>query len=205
MQFAIDECYLPATVTAAPMTDEEFTAFCSGYPDYFIEMTAEGEIEIMPPNFSLTGWRNQKINTQLDMWASRDHKGAATEASAGFVLPSGARRSPDAAWTKKERLRALSPKSWKGYWHLCPDFVIELRSQSDRLPKLRNKMREWIENGAQLAWLIDPERHVVEVYRPDREAEILIDPASVAGEGPVDGFVLELKLVWNPLGETAEP
>ncbi len=201
MQFAIDECYLPATVTAAPMTDEEFAEFCSAYPDYFIEMTAEGEILIMPPNFSLTGWRNQKINTQLDTWASRDGRGAATEASGGFVLPSGARRSPDAAWTQKDRLRALTLRSWKGYWHLCPDFVIELRSQTDRLPKLRDKMREWIDNGAQLAWLVDPERHAVEVYRPGREPEILMDPERVLGEGPVEGFVLETKAVWDPLAD----
>ena len=201
MQFAIDECYLPATVTAAPMTDEEFTEFCSAYPDYFIEMTAEGEILIMPPAFSLTGWRNQMINVQLVSWAIRDGRGAATEASSGFLLPSGARRSPDAAWTQKDRLRALTSRSWKGYWHLSPDFVIELRSQTDRLPKLRDKMREWIDNGAQLGWLVDPERHAVEVYRPGREPEILIDPERVLGEGPVDGFVLETKAVWDPLGD----
>ncbi len=201
MQFAIDECYLPATVTAAPMTDEEFTAFCSGYPDYFVEMTAEGEIEIMPPNFSLTGSRHQEINLQLMLWARINRKGFATDAAAGFRLPNGARRSPDAAWTSKERVHSLEGAGEYGYWHLAPDFVIELRSKTDRLPKLRAKMREWTENGCQLGWLIDPERRAVEVYRPDREAEMLTDPERVAGEGPVEGFVLELKLVWNPLSE----
>ncbi len=202
MQFAIDECYLPATVTAAPMTDEEFTAFCSGYPDYFIEMTAEGEIEIITPNFSLTGSRHQEINWQLMQWARLDRKGFVTDAAAGFRLPNGARRSPDAAWISRERLRSLQGTAQQGYWHLAPDFLIELRSETDRLPKLRSKMREWLENGCQLAFLIDPERRAVEVYRLGREeAEILIDPASVAGEGPVNGFVLELKLVWDPLGD----
>ena len=119
------------------MTDGEFTAFCSGYPDYFIEITAGGEIEIVPPNFSLTGWRNQMINTQWGTWAIRDGKGAATEASGGFVLQSGARRSPDAAWTEKARLRELDSESWVGYWHVAPDFLIELGSETDRLPKLR--------------------------------------------------------------------
>lgn len=201
MQFAIDECYLPATVTAAPMTDEEFAEFCSAYPDYFIEMTAEGEILIMPPNFSLTGARHQEINLQLMQWAKRERKGFVTDAAAGFRLPNGARRSPDAAWTRRDRILSLSAKSQKGYWHFSPDFVIELRSQTDRLPKLRDKMREWIDNGAQLAWLVDPERHAVEVYRPGREPEILMDPERVLGEGPVEGFVLETKAVWDPLAD----
>ena len=201
MQFAIDECYLPATVTAAPMTDEEFTAFCSGYPDYFIEMTAEGEIEIMPSNFSLTGSRHAEINWQLKQWARLHREGLVTDAAAGFRLPNGARRSPDVAWTSKQRVRSQQGAGERGYWHLAPDFVIELRSQTDRLPKLRAKMREWIENGCHMAWLIDPERRAVEVYRPGHEAKILTDPVSVTGEGPVGGFLLELRLVWNPLSE----
>ena len=199
MQLAIDEAYLPATLTASPMTDEEFTAFCGAYPGYFIEMGADGEISIMPPNYSLTGWRNQKINTQLDNWASTDGRGAATEASTGFVLPNGARRSPDAAWTGKERILALDPASREAYWRLCPDFAIEFKSKTDRLSTLRAKMREWIGNGAHLAWLIDPEERTVEIYRPSGDPELLVAAESVAGEGPVQGFVLDLRPVWDPL------
>lgn len=199
MTLVIDEAFLPATLTASPMTDEEFAEFCAQYADYNVEMTADGEILIMPPNFSLTGMRNQKIGSQLENWASRDQRGAVTEASSGFVLPNGARRAPDAAWTQKAHIRALDSTSLNGFWHLCPDFVIELRSQSDRLAVLREKMEEWIENGAKLAWLIDPERHAVEIYRPRREPEILSGIDRIAGEQPVEGFELDLRPVWDPL------
>jgi Uma2 family endonuclease len=200
MQLAIDEAYLPAKLTAAPMTDEEFVEFCAHYPDYFIETTAEGEIVIMPPNYSLTAMRNHEIGRQLGNWTILDGRGAATDASGGFVLPNGARRAPDAAWTLKSRLPGSTPKGLSGFWHLCPDFVIELRSPTDRLRVLRAKMQEWVDNGAQVAWMIDPERETVEIYRPGREPESRSGAASVAGEGPVEGFVLELALVWNPLG-----
>lgn len=199
MPLVIDEAYLPATLTAQPMTDEAFAEFCAQHSDYFIEMTADGEILILPPNYSLTGARNQKINTQRDTWAERRQKGVATDGTTGFLLPNGARRSPDSAWTARERILALDRKSLEQYWHLCPDFVIELRSATDRLPTLRGKMLEWIENGAQLAWLIDPERTAVEVYRPGREPEARTGAETVAGEGPVEGFVLDLRPVWNPL------
>ncbi len=199
MQFAIDDKYLPVTLTAPPMTDQEFARFCAEYPDYFIEATAEGEIVIAPPNYTLISVRNGEIYAQLEAWASRDGRGALTGASAGFVLPNGARRSADAAWTLKSRVLALDPASLHGYWHLCPDFIIELRSQSDRLPVLQAKMREWIQNGAQLAWLIDPDRRAVEIYRPGRETEARTGADCVVADSPVDGFILDLRPVWEPL------
>ena len=200
MALTIEEAFLPATLTAAPMSDEEFARFCADHPDYFIEMTAEGEIIVMPPNYSLTGVRNQKITFQLEAWAVKDARGIVSDASAGFVLPNGARRSPDAAWIDKSRLQGLDKKSLeKAFWHFCPDFVIELRSHFDRLPVLRRKMQEWMANGAQLGWLIDAERRAVEVYGPGREPEIRVDVISVAGEGPIEGFVLDLAPVWDPL------
>lgn len=199
MPFVIDEAYLPATLTAPPMTDEDFVEFCAKYPEYFIETTADGEIVIMPPNYSLTGLRNQIINVQLGNWVSRDKRGVATEGTTGFVLPNGARRSPDAAWTLKERILALDRASLEGYWRLCPDFVIELRSRTDRLLVLRGKMREWMENGAQLGWLIDPDRQAVEIFRPGSEAEVLTGIETLSGEGPVESFVPDLRPVWTPL------
>jgi len=118
-------------------------------------------------------------------------------------LRSAERRAafPDAAWIDKGRLQGLDKKSLeKAFWHFCPDFVIELRSHFDRLPVLRGKMQEWMANGAQLGWLIDAERRAVEVYGPGREPEIRVDVISIAGEGPIEGFVLELGPVWDPLG-----
>jgi Uma2 family endonuclease len=201
MAFLVDEAYLPAILTAQPMTDEEFAELCSEHPDLFFEMSAEGELIIMPPPYSLTGIRQGKVFARLNQWAETDGRGIAGEATTAFVLPDGARRAPDAAWTLKSRVRALDPAMIDRYWHLCPDFVIELRSQTDRLRVLREKMREWLANGAQLAWLIDPETRTVEICRPNREPEVLANPESLAGEGLIDGFVLELRTVWDPLAD----
>ena len=198
MAFTIDEAFLPATLTAHPMTDAEFAEFCAEHPGLFFEMTAEGEIVVMPPNFSLTGARNLEICIQLGSWARQDSRGRAVDSSAGFVLPNGARLSPDASWISKTDIRKLD--NLEGYWHICPAFVIELRSKSDRPRILREKMREYITNGAQLGWLIDADARTVEVYRPDREPELLTGPESVTGEGPVEGFILNLRTVWDPLG-----
>ncbi len=195
MAFLVDQAYLPAILTTHPMTDDEFSEFCAEHPDLFFEMTADGQLIVMPPTYPSTGAQNSRINAQLSIWAWRDGRGVAFDSSTGFVTPAGARRSPDAAWVLNERI----PGTPAGrYWHFCPEFVIELRSQTDRLLTLREKMREWIESGAQLAWLIDPPNRSVEIYRPGREPELVADPDTVAGEGPVNGFVLEMPSVWDP-------
>jgi Uma2 family endonuclease len=131
----------------------------------------------------------------LEIWAERDGTGTTSEATTGFVLPNGARRSPDAAWTLNTRL----PENLEGYWHLSPDFVIELRSDSDRLATLRAKMGEWMDNGTKLAWLIDPDRRAVEIYRPGHEPEIFENIDKIIGEFPVAGFELDLRRIWNPI------
>lgn len=199
MPFTIDEAFLPATLTAPPMTDQQFADFCAEHPDLFFETNARGEIIVMPPNFSITGTRNLVIAMQLGNWALKDARGVASDSSTGFLLPNGARRSPDASWTPKDEIRKLSDSSREGYWHLCPAFVIELRSHSDRLAVLREKMEEYLANGARLGWMIDPETRTVEIYRPDRAPEALTGIDSLSGEGPVEGFVLQLRNVWDPL------
>jgi Uma2 family endonuclease len=128
MTFVIDDAFLPATLTAHPVTDEEFAEFCAEHPDLFFEMTAEGEIIVMPPTCSITGARNADISGQPGMWAAQDRRGIVTDSSTGFRLPNGARRSPDAAWTLKSRIAQLDPGSREKFWHLCPGFAIELRS-----------------------------------------------------------------------------
>jgi len=199
MPLLIEERFLPAKLTAPPMTDDEFAEFCAEHSDYFIEMTADGELLIMPPNYSLTGAQCAQIIRRLAEWGDLQEGGIVTDGTSGFVLPSGARRSPDAAWTSKVRLDGMDPSLLGKFWHLCPDFVVEVRSKTDRVPVLRAKMREWVANGAQLAWLIDPERRAVEIYRPGHEPETLENAVSVAGEGPVSGFTLDLRRVWDPL------
>jgi Uma2 family endonuclease len=199
MAFVIDDAFLPATLSAQPMTDEEFAAFCAEHPDLFFEMTAEGEIIVMAPTYSLTGARNSKITGQLNAWADIDGRGLACDSSTGFVLPNGARRSPDAAWIFKSRIAQLEPAIREKYWRLCPDFVIELQSSSDRPRTLRNKMQEWLANGAQLGWLIDAEQRSVTVYLTGQDPVTRKNIDSIEGEGPIAGFVLKLDSVWNPL------
>jgi Uma2 family endonuclease len=200
MSLVIDEVFLPATLTAPPMTDEEFVDFCAQYPDYFIEVSAEGDILIMPPSDFLTSEQIGEIFGQLRDWSRANNRGRMSESSGGFVLPNGARRAPDVAWVAPGKPGLPDRKRRPRFPRFAPDFVVELRSPDDRLSRLRPKMREWVENGAALAWLIVPERRAVEVYRPGCEPETLVDAESVAGEGPVEGFVLDLRRVWSPAG-----
>ncbi len=199
MAFLVDEAYLPAILTVGPMTDEAFAHLCAEHPDLELELSADGELIVMRQTYTLTGARNNQISRQLGNWAEGDETGIAFDSSTGWALPNGARRSPDAAWILRQRIQGLDPAVFSRYWPACPDFVIELRSQSDRIRALREKMAEWLANGAQLAWLIDPEARKVEIYRPGLQAEMLDGASLVTGEGPVKGFVLNLARVWNPL------
>jgi len=201
MPFVIDDANLPAILTAHPMTDEEFTAFCDEHPDLNFEMSAEGELIVMAPTHSDTGARNLEIAGELRNWAKKHRRGYGCDSSTGFVLPNGARRSPDASWTLKNRVDQLGARKRKAFWHLCPDFVIEVRSDSDRLKTIRKKMVEYVEQGAQLGWLIDPENKTVEIYRPDAKTEIREGINKLEGEGPLAGFVLDLKYVWDPFAD----
>jgi Uma2 family endonuclease len=168
MPFFIDDKYLPATLTAQPMSDDEFEAFCARDPDLNFEMTAEGDIIVMAPHDFLTGAGNADFTAQVVTWKKKDGRGIGCGASTGFVLPNGARRSPAVSWTLRSR---ITPRDWTGFCHLCPDLLIELKSVSERMRTLRDKMREYIANGAQLGWIIDPEKRSVEIYRPDGEVE----------------------------------
>ncbi|MFN7923325.1 MAG: Uma2 family endonuclease [Bryobacteraceae bacterium] len=191
MAFQIDDAHLPAVLTASPMTDEEFVALCAEHPDLSLEVSADGELIVMPLTHPVTGMRNSRITHQLEGRSEQDGRGSAFDWSTGFVLPNGARRSPDASWIRNEKIDALDAPSFEGYWRFCPDFVIELKSQTDRPRTLRAKMTEWIANGAQLGWLIDPE--TIEIYRPGSDPEIVTGVEKIEGTGPVEGFVLDLR------------
>jgi Uma2 family endonuclease len=180
-----------------PLSDEEFFDFCMKNPDLRIERDAGGEITIMPPAGFETGYRNNDLSRQLGNWAISDGRGVALDSSTEYLLASGAARSPDASWVLKSRLASLTKQQKKRFVHLCPDFVVELRSPSDRLPALKAKMEEWIENGAQFGWLIDAELRTVCVYRPGKPVEELQGLDHVVGEGPVDGFRLDLDAIWE--------
>ncbi|MEQ8536522.1 MAG: Uma2 family endonuclease [Coleofasciculus sp. D1-CHI-01] len=175
---------------------EQFYEFCLANRDLRIERTASGEVIIMPPAFSDTGNRNMKIAQQVANWAEQDGTGEVFDSSAGFTLPNGATRSPDASWIKLERWDALSEEQKASFAPICPDFVIELRSQSDTLSGLRNKMQEYIDNGTLLGLLIDRKNRNVYIYRPNQEPEILENPETVSGEPVLPGFVLRMAKIW---------
>lgn len=183
------------------MTDEQFAQLCAEHPDLNLELSAHGELIVTPQTYTWAGARHAEIMGQLHLWTRQDKRGVGFDSSTGWVLPNGARRSPDAAWIRKQRIKDLDPAAFSGYWQVCPDFVIGLRSKTDRPRVLREKMEEWLANGSRLGWLIDAETRTVEIFRPGFEAETLTGASSVTGEGPVAGFVLELTPVWDPLAD----
>lgn len=178
------------------MTDQQFYEFCLANRDLRIERTANGDVVIMPPAFADTGNRNVKIAQQLANWAEQDGTGEVFDSSAGFTLPNGATRSPDAAWIKLERWNALTEAQKASFAPICPDFVIELRSASDTLATLQDKMQECVANGAQLGWLIDRKNRRLYIYRPNQALEILDNPETVNGDPELPGFVLRLAKIW---------
>lgn len=183
---------------AIEMTREQFFNFCQLNPDLRIERTAEGELVIMAPAGGETGARNAKLTSQVEGWAEEDGSGVVFDSSTGFDLPNGATRSPDVAWVKRSRLAPLTPEEKRKFLPLCPDFVIELRSPSDPLSTVQDKMEEYRANGAQLGWLIDLASRQVYVYRPGADVACLENPAEVAGDPVLPGFVLDLAPIWEP-------
>lgn len=179
------------------MDDKKFEEFCRLNRDLRIEMNAEGDLIIMPPTYSRTGNRNFRLAGQIYVWAERDGSGVGFDSSTMFILPNGAKRSPDVSWIRKSRLAALTAEQKDKFLPLCPDFVIELRSSSDSLEELRAKMREYVENGAQLGWLLDPSARAVDVYRADGTVEHLSEATSIAGEPLLPGFILNLQQIWE--------
>jgi Uma2 family endonuclease len=177
----------------APLTDRLFLRLCSANPDLRLERTACGELIIMPPAGSDSGGRNQQLSGRLYQWVEASGLGLSFDSSTGFTLPNGAIRSPDASWLTRDRWDALSTDQKKGFAPLCPDFVVELRSPSDRLGDVQEKMREYRSQGARLGWLIDPDEQRVEVYRPGRRVKVLTAPLTLSGEDVLPGFVLDLK------------
>jgi Uma2 family endonuclease len=184
------------TRPAIDMDDEQFYQFCRINRDLQFERTAEGDILIMAPEAGSSGYGGTKLVALLDQWAERDGTGRVFGPSTGFILPNGATRSPDVAWLRNERLDALTDKQWQRFLPLCPDFVLELRSPSDALRRLQQKMEEYRQNGAQLGWLLDPVDKQVHVYRPGAAVEILDHPAELSGEPLLRGFVLDVPRIW---------
>jgi Uma2 family endonuclease len=180
------------------VTQEQFAALAAANRDLRLERTALGELIVNPPTGWETGERNRSLTGQLDRWyEEHEDLGKAFDSSTGFILPNGATRSPDASWVSQERWQALTPEQKGTFANICPDFVVELRSSSDSLKSVQAKMSEYIDNGAKLGWLINPQHRRVEIYRPGFDVEVLENPVELSGEEVLPGFVLNLRRVWN--------
>lgn len=186
---------LPATLRGRyieQMTDEEFFSFCQDNKGFKFERTAEGQIILMSPTGFITGDRNRSIIKQLSNWNDEHKLGRAVDSDTGFYLPNGAMRNPDAAWVSHERLENLSNSELEGFPRLCPDFIVELRSKGDTLTDLKAKMKEWMENGCRLGWLIDADEETVYIYSGSTETVHKNFDNPISGEPILPGFTLIL-------------
>jgi len=189
--------YLPKTI-GLYVTQEQFAALAASNRELRLERTAQGELIVNPPTGWETGKRNRSISGELYIWWRNAGKpGEVFESSTGFILPNGANRSPDACWVSQERWDALTPEQKGTFANICPDFVVELRSGSDSLISQQEKMREYMDNGAVLGWLIDPQNRTVEIYRAGLAVEVLANPSELSGEEVLPGFLLDLREVWG--------
>ena len=180
------------------VTQEQFAALAAINRELRLERTAQGELIVNPPTGWETGERNSSISGELYIWwRNAGEPGKTFDSSTAFILPNGATRAPDASWVSQERWDALTPEQKGTFANICPDFVVELRSASDTLKSLQEKMREYMGNGAKLGWLIDPNNRKVEIYRLGLAVEVLSNPAELSGEEILPGFVLELPRVWG--------
>lgn len=179
------------------VTQEQFAILAAANQEVQLELTATGELIIMPPTGGNTGKRNIDIEGQLWYWNRQTKLGVAFNSSTAFLLPNGAERSPDAAWVSQARWDSLKSEEKESFPPLCPDFAIELRSKSDNMQPLRQKMQEYINNGLRLGWLIDTKNQKVEIYRANRPVEVLDNPTSLSGEDVLPGFILDLQVVFS--------
>jgi len=178
------------------LTEEQFFQLCSDNRDLRMELTAQKELIIMPPAGLNSSWRNNILSTRLTNWAEKDGTGIVFDSSAGYRLPNSAIRGPDTSWVRRGRLDAFDKKELEKFGHLCPDFVAELMSPSDTLSELQDKMAEYIANGAQLGWLIDPYEARVYIYRPGGPVECMENPVNISGDPILRGFVFNVAEIW---------
>jgi Uma2 family endonuclease len=198
-QIDLNNLELPLTLRPnSPVSDEDLIRFSEQNRPYKIERNKDGEITIMTPVNYRGGKHEGYVAAALLLWAEEDGRGSAVPANVGFNLPDGSCLAPDAAWLLKEREEALTPEQQDSFPPVCPDFLIEIRSKSDPRRAVENKMQTWLDNGAKLAWLIDPIDGNITIYRPGHTPETLNRPEVVVATDPVDGFELRCTRLWSP-------
>jgi Uma2 family endonuclease len=182
------------------ITPEQFEQLAYAEQLARMELTKDGELIIMSPTGGTAGRKNSRLTQQIRNWADQDGKGEVFDSSTVFILPNGARRSPDVSWIKLERWNQLTPVQQDGFPPLAPDFVIELVSPSDlknqRFADLQEKMREYLDNGVQLGWLIEPAAKIVEIYKLEQTVEIVKNPQTLSEESILPGFILDLSNIF---------
>lgn len=197
MHLDLLELPMPITLrTAAPVSDQDLILFAERNKPYKVERNREGEITIMTPVGGIGSTHEAYVAAMLYIWANQDGRGMALGPNAGFNLPDGSCLAPDACWFEQKRWTQLTPEQQAGFLPFCPDFVIEIRSQSDSRRLLETKMKLWLENGAQLAWLIDPQNASITIYRSVESEQTIIRPFHVEAGPPVSGFVLKTLPLW---------
>lgn len=174
------------------LTDDQFYHLCQVNQEWQLERTAKGELVIMPPVGGISGSREADLITEVNIWNRQTKLGKVFSSSTIFRLPNGGDRSPDVAWMKLERWEALTEEQQERFPPICPDFVIELRSRTEALKPLQEKMQEYLNSGLLLGWLINSQQQQVEIYRPNQDVEIVQFPIKLSGEDVLPGFVLDL-------------
>src|ERR1700674_5518296 len=187
---------LVLNVEKVALTEEQFFRLCSDNRDLFMELTAQKELIIMGPNGLNSSWRENILCYYLTGWALQDGTGVAYGPSAGYKLPKGAIRGPDASWVRRDRLAAFTKEELEKFGHLCPDFAAEVMSSSNTLAELKGKLAEYIANGAQLGWLIDSYEARVYIYRPGQPMVCIENPAAISGDPVLPGFVFNVSEIW---------
>lgn len=190
--------YVIKTNSIGGMTEEQFYDFCQENDSLKLERNVNGEIIIMPPTGSESSFFNAALIGEVSFWNKRKKLGYVFDSNGGFTLPNHAVRSPDVSFIKKERWKHISPEDRKRFSHICPDFVIELRSPSDDSPFLDAKMQEYISNGCALAWLIDPQQQQTTIYRSDKSVQVVSFEIELNGEDILPGFSIDLREVFYP-------
>lgn len=198
MQLSVQVPRLPLRIRFdEPLTDAKLEEFCALNSPYRVEREENGELTLMSPNSSDNGAIEAELSAELILWTRQEGRGKVFGPNAGFTLPDSSVRAADLSWVTLERWNALATAQQQSFAPLCPDFIIEVRSKSDRLKTIKSKMQKWIANGVSLAWLIDPRRRTVEIYRPGEAPEMHNNPTSIYGTGPVAGFELILSRIWS--------
>jgi Uma2 family endonuclease len=192
-----DQLIPPHLIGLTHVTHEQFWELCMEYPYLRLELTSSGELIVMPPTGIVTNKRNFDLIAQFAVWSKKDGTGIGFATDTGYTLPNGAIRAPDASWMRREKYESLSKDDKERFAHVCPDFAVELRSPSDRLPTLINKMEEYIANGASLGWLIDPKKRRVYVFKAGEEMVVLENPIAVSGDPLLPGFELQMQEIWT--------